>query len=530
MQIVIPMAGRGDRFLAAGHTAIKPLIDIDGLPMIARVVALFPGETNFLFICAQDHLDTTPLREVLAALVPTGRVVGITPHKLGPVHSALAAEQHIAADEPVMLNYCDFGVGWDYADFKRLLVERDPAGALTAYRGFHPHSLGPNLYAYLRAAGDRMLEIKEKGCFTNDRMQEFASAGLYYFRNGALLKHYFQRAKAANLKTQGEYYASSPYNLIAADGLPVLIYEVRHFLQWGTPEDLSEYLGWSRFFTQPQWTPSASPSAGAVLVPMAGAGERFRRAGYAEPKPLVPVAGRPMVQRALATLPPAARTLVVAQAAHLAHPALRPALAAATTRPVELLAAPGPTAGQAATCLLARDALDLDAPLFIGPCDSSFVYAEADWAALTADPQADAAVWTFRDHAHANRYPEQYGWVQADAAGWIAGISVKQPLHADVRADPGVTGAFWFRRARLFFEAADALVAQNHRVNGEFYVDAVIPVLLQQGRRARLFDVTHYLCFGTPDDVRTYEYWDAYFRSHPRRPHPVDAAPAPAHA
>ena len=411
-----------------------------------------------------------------------------------------------------------------------MLATRDPAGAVTAYRGFHPHSLGPNLYAYMRAAGDQMLEIKEKGCFTSDRMNEFASAGGYYFRNGALLKHYFQRAKAIDLKTQGEYYASSPYNLVVADGLPVLIYELRHFLQWGTPEDLSEYLDWSRFFSQPDWTPSAPPSAGAVLVPMAGAGERFSRAGYAEPKPLVPVAGRPMVQRALATLPPADRTFVVAQQALLTNPGLRPALAASTGRPVEVLAAPGLTAGQAATCLLACEALDLDAPLFIGPCDTSFAYDEAAWAALTADPAVDAAVWTFRDHPHANRYPQQYGWVAADAAGWISGVLVKQPLHADVRADPGVTGAFWFRRARDFCAAADALVAQNHRVNGEFYVDAVIPVLLQQGRRARLFDVTHYICFGTPDDVRTFEYWDAYFRATPRRALPLAAARALAHA
>jgi hypothetical protein len=88
---------------------------------------------------------------------------------------------------------------------------------------------------------------------------------------------------------------------------------------------------------------------------------------------------------------------------------------------------------------------------------------------------------------------------------------VKVPLGADPRRDPGITGAFWFRRARYFFEAADALVAQDRRVNGEFYADSVLGILVEQGRRARLFDVRHYVCFGTPDDVRTYEYWHAFF-------------------
>ncbi len=520
MQIVIPMAGRGDRFLAAGYTAIKPLIEVDGLPMIARVVALFPGETNFLFICAQDHLDTTPLRAVLESIAPAGRIVGIAPHKLGPVHSCLAAAEYIADDEPVIINYCDLGLGWDYPGFKRLLAERNPAGALTTYRGFHPHTLSPNLYATMRADGDQLLEIKEKGSFTTDRMREFGSAGTYYFRTGHLLKHYFRQAVAEGLKTQGEYYASMPYNLLVADALPVVLYEVQHFLNWGTPEDLAEYLGWSHYFTHPDWQPALPPAPGAVLVPMAGAGERFSRAGYTEPKPLVPVAGQPMVQRAFDSLPPADRWVAVLQAERLTHAALLPALRGDAGRPVEVVTANGLTAGQAASCLLARDVLDPHAPLFIGPCDTAFIYDEAAWAALTADPDVDAAMWTFRDHPHANRYPQQYGWVQAEPDGTITGVSVKVPLHADVRADPGVTGAFWFRQARFFFEAADALVARNHRVNGEFYVDAVLPVLVGQGRRARLFDVSHYISFGTPDDVRTYEYWASYFRTVPRRPVP----------
>ena len=95
--------------------------------------------------------------------------MGVEPHKLGPVHTALLAAEHIRDDAPVILNYCDFSVGWDYADFKRRMQALDPAGCITAYRGFHPHSLGPNLYAYMRERDNYLLEIKEKACFTDDR-------------------------------------------------------------------------------------------------------------------------------------------------------------------------------------------------------------------------------------------------------------------------------------------------------------------------------------------------------------------------
>jgi CTP:molybdopterin cytidylyltransferase MocA len=366
-----------------------------------------------------------------------------------------------------------------------------------------------------------LLEIKEKGCFTGDRLNEFASAGTYYFRSGALLKATFRRAVAEGLHTNGEYYASTPYNLLAAGGQPVLVYPLRHFLQWGTPEDLAEYQAWSDYFAhEAGWRPSLPPEAGTVLVPMAGAGVRFARAGYAQPKPLVPVAGRPMVARALETLPSAARWVAVCQADHLAHPDLTLELqGAAHGGVVELVSVDGPTPGQASTCLAARAALDPGAPLFIAPCDTAFVYDEAAWARLRAAPEVDCVVWTFRNHPHANRHPAQYGWVRADRDGAVQGVSVKVPLGPDVRGDPGITGAFWFRQARFFLEAADALIAADQRVHGEFYVDSAIGVLLAQGRQARLFDVRRYVCFGTPDDVRTYEYWADYFRSAPHHPY-----------
>jgi hypothetical protein len=155
--------------------------------------------------------------------------------------------------------------------------------------------------------------------------------------------------------------------------------------------------------------------------------------------------------------------------------------------------------------------VDLEAPLFIAPCDTAFVYDEAGWSALTADEGVDAAAWTFRNHPHANRHPEQYGWARTADDGTVTGMAVKQPLSADPRRDAGITGAFWFRKARTFFEAVEKLIAQDRRVNGEFYADSALDVLVEQGLCARVFDVQHYLCFGTPDDVRTFEYWQAYF-------------------
>jgi NDP-sugar pyrophosphorylase family protein len=521
MQIIIPMAGAGTRFRRAGYQTLKPLIEVDGRPMVEHVVRMFPGEHDFLFICAHNHLAETPLQSVLEGLVPGARIVGIDPHKAGPVQTALAAAEFIKDDEPVMLNYCDAAVHWDYADFKHRLNQLEPDGCLLAFRGFHPHSLGSTLYAYIREHNHRMLEIREKQAFTDQRMNEYASTGAYYFRRGALLKHYFRRAIERDLQTQGEFYASLPYNLMVADGQNVLVYPVEHFLHWGTPEDLAEYQSWSSYFARyADWKPTLSSLPGSNLIPMAGDGVRFMREGYTQPKPMIPVAGLPMIRRALDTFPPAQSWIAACRAEHLHTTTLASALNA-NGHLVQILPVDKPTAGQAATCLLARDDLDPAAPLLVAPCDAALVYDQGHYLALTNDPAIDCLVWTFRNHPHANRYPEQYGWVQANGGGDIKAISCKIPLSDDVRHDPGIIGAFWFRQARFFLEAADRLIAENRRVNNEFYVDSTIDVLLEQGRRARLFDVEHYICFGTPDDVRCYEWWANYFRRASHHPYRV---------
>lgn len=123
MQIIIPMSGFGERFRRAGYTVPKPLIEIDGKPIIAHVIDMFPGETDLIFICNQDHLDNPAYRmaEILRHYCPTGLIVGIAPHKLGPIHAVRQVAHMIDPDRPVVVNYCDFTCYWDWANFKNFV-------------------------------------------------------------------------------------------------------------------------------------------------------------------------------------------------------------------------------------------------------------------------------------------------------------------------------------------------------------------------------------------------------------------------
>ena len=515
MQIIIPMAGRGSRFARAGYQNIKPLIEVDGKPIIEHIVGLFPGETDFLFICAEDHLKSTPLRQVLNRIAPTGKIVEIAAHKLGPVHTVLGARDFVKTDSPVLVSYCDYSLHWDWADFKKQMAATKCVASVPSYRGFHPHSLGPNLYAYLRTDGTRVLEIKEKGCFTENRMQEYASAGLYYFSSGERLLHYFGQAVDRDLKTNGEYYASLSINLVLEEKEPVQVYELPYFLQWGTPEDLEEYQAWSDYFGAPN-SHRAPKGTGTLLIPMAGLGERFKKAGYRDPKPLVAVGETPMLTRVLDSLPQLAQRVIVCRD-ELELPLRRQKI---TTGNDKLVGLSAPTDGAVSTCLAARPQINDDEPLLIAACDSALEYDGAKLTKYFADPKVDFLVFTFLNHPHANRNPKQYAWVQTENSGMdkVTGLKCKEPLSDTPAKDPGVTGAFWFRHARDFWAVAERLKKENIRVNGEFYVDSVLSLLVQEGRHGVSFPVSRFLCFGTPDDVRTFEYWQRYSHIKPVSP------------
>ena len=525
MLIFVPMAGAGDRYARAGYAAPKPLIEVDGVPMIERVVRSFEGAGRFLFTVSRLHAERTPLLAVLRRIAPSAEVAVIEAHKDGPVRTLLDCAGSIPDDEEVVLNYCDFGVDWSFGAFRAWLARGAWDGAMTAYRGFHPHSLGPTLYAYLRHDGERVTEVREKHHFTPDRMGEYASSGLYYFRRGRDLVRLARELVASGERVPGEFYVSMVMQRLIAEGGRVGVHPLDHFYQWGTPEDLRDYEGWSRGMGRLDAFVAdvrAARSRASQVIPMAGRGQRFVDRGYADPKPLIDVAGQAMIAQAVACLPTPAARVLVAQRDHAAGARFREATARLRPAP-EVVALDGVTEGQACTAALGVARVDPDAPVLVAPCDTGYVYDVEAWLAQEAAGDADAVVFGARGHLPALWGPASYGWMEVDAAGRVRRVAVKETVSGVDRAEQQVvTGTFWFRDAALFARETAAMVAADDRVNGEFYVDTIARRMVAAGARVKCFTVEKYMPWGTPDELRTFEYWNDVFRGG----RPMGAGPA----
>lgn len=245
------MTGYGSRFVAAGYKDLKPLISVQGRPIIEWIVrGMYSKEDDFTFICRSEHLKRMPwLAKYLKEIAPSGKIFEIQDWvKLGPVNDVLRASSIIDDSEPAIINYCDFYLQWDWCSFREKLLRRECHGCIPCYTGFHPHLLhSKNVYAScLVDEDDNLIQIKEKFSFSEDKTKAKHSPGVYFFKNGKILKKYCNLLVENKTTINGEYYASLPFNLMVKDGLKVWVpANVEYFCQWGTPEDLEEYLFWT---------------------------------------------------------------------------------------------------------------------------------------------------------------------------------------------------------------------------------------------------------------------------------------------
>lgn len=522
MQIVIPMSGFGERFRKVGYKLPKPLIEVDGKPIIQYVVEMFPNESNFTFICNKEHLEESNyhMRQTLERIAPKGKIVSIDPHKLGPIHAVLQAVDQLNSNEPIIVNYADFTCDWNYSDFCKSVQLSNCDGAIPCYRGFHPHTLWSNYYAYVPEVDMIATDIQEKKPFTESPRDEFASSGTYYFRDLNIMLDYFERCIDENLTVGGEYYVSMAYKPMINDNLKVQVYELNHFMQWGTPSDFEEYCYWSALFRSIT-TEQESPShKGALMLPMVGQGLRFQNEGYDNPKPLIPVSGKPMAIQALDDLPNAKTQKFV----------LRADMDGITQfKEVLLNESPNPkftilnhmTDGQASTCVEGSNGLELNDPVTIAACDNGMIYSPTSFNKLMNDEDVDVIVWGARGYPGASRSPEMYGWIDTDENGVIRHVSVKKALE-NPEKDPIVVGTFTFKRLRDYLNCVEKMKLRKAIVNGEYYVDMAINDAILSGLKCHIFEIDYYICWGTPNDLKTFEYWQNCFNGWINHPYKLE--------
>ena len=342
-------------------------------------------------------------------------------------------------------------------------------------------------------------------------MSEYASNGTYYFKSGLLVKKYFQELINLDINIKGEYYVSLVYNLLVRDGLKVGIFEIEKMIQWGTPYDLEIYKGWSNYFSKKDLPKINNPKNTTLILPMAGKGSRFSEKGYSLPKPLIDVDGDPMITKAVNCLPQSDNNIFICMYDHIKDYNLEKILNQYSN--CKIKSVDKTTDGQACTCEIGINEfnLNLEDPILISACDNGVYYDTNKYLNLVSDESIDIIVWTFRNNQTSKVNPNMYAWLDVDSYDFIKHVSCKKFIYDDPLKTHAIIGTMFFRKAKYFTEGLNANYESNITTNGEFYVDDVLNQNIKSGLKVKVFEVENYICWGTPDDYETYNYWREYF-------------------
>ena len=245
MKHIFTLSGNSERFTKEGFNP-KPLIKVGNKMVLEHVLDLYPHilDRDITFIVNDQDVKNHNIERILREMYPLAGVFVIPSHRRGPVSSILQIEKHIDLDSPYLVTYCDVAWQWTYQNFITKLKISNCDGCLVTHSGKHPHRMRAINFAHLKVDGEKVLEVKEKGWYTDNPINEYASSGVYYFRTGRILKQYCEKLIEDNEIVNGEFYVTLVYNPMIRDGLKVIYYPTDNYVCFGTPFELVSFKYW----------------------------------------------------------------------------------------------------------------------------------------------------------------------------------------------------------------------------------------------------------------------------------------------
>jgi UDP-N-acetylglucosamine diphosphorylase / glucose-1-phosphate thymidylyltransferase / UDP-N-acetylgalactosamine diphosphorylase / glucosamine-1-phosphate N-acetyltransferase / galactosamine-1-phosphate N-acetyltransferase len=237
INVVIPMAGLGSRFVKAGFTTPKPFIEVHDTTLIELVLSnLNLREAKYFLLARSEHLV---LQEPVLDRIKKRYDVTLVPvDKLteGAACTVLHAHRLINTSTPLLLANSDQFVDSSIQGFVDDCDAREIDGSILT---FVDKDRDPK-WSFAKINSERLVtEVKEKVAIS-----EHATVGIYYFAQGRFFVDGAIDMIVANDRVNGEFYTCPVYNYGIAKGLRFGIYNIdaekMHGL--GTPEDLQRFV------------------------------------------------------------------------------------------------------------------------------------------------------------------------------------------------------------------------------------------------------------------------------------------------
>ena len=232
MTVLIPMAGAGSRFEEAGYTFPKPLIEVNGKPMIQLVVENLNIEAEYIYIVQKKHYYKYNLQHLLNLITPNCKIIRVDGITQGAACTTLLAKNYINNEHPLIIANSDQYVNWNSNKFMYSMQADDIDAGILTFESIHPK------WSFAKTNDSGLVtEVAEKKPISNH-----ATVGIYYWTKGSDYVKYAEQMIAKDRRVNNEFYVCPVFNEAIEDNKRIKIFEIDKMWGLGTPEDLAAFL------------------------------------------------------------------------------------------------------------------------------------------------------------------------------------------------------------------------------------------------------------------------------------------------
>ena len=496
MNVVILLSGSSNRFFKKNYKVPKFLLTINKKTILEYIISNFDTKKdNFIFICRKDFFLNKKLgiEKIIKNNCKKYKIYLVDPHKLGPVYSLIKISNEIDKLKNVIINYCDFFWLWNYKEFKFWLNKNKIDTAALCYKGFHPHYINPLKFAYVKTKKNLILKVKEKESFTNNRENEPAMSGTFYFRSGKKLIEACNKIIEHRDKVKNEYYVSLLFNYIKSR--KQYIYLIDYFFQWGTPEDLNQYLNWSKNLDIDMKI-NIKPFQNIIM--MAGKGKRLSKIKKIK-KPFIELDNKSIMYEHLNSNILTNKKIALINGDKIDYKMLNTKI----YEPFKV----GDTENQLQTLRkFFVQNNNYRNHFFLSPCDCKIYFKINDLLNLINEKtKFDIIVFTYNGYDYATLNPSQFGWIKKKNTNEISNFLHKPKSYYDNYEI--ITGFFLFNKTLNYKDLIDDYLSKNKWSKLEHSLDIFVDYLHKNNHNVYYLSVNNFLCLGTEKEYLIYDYW-----------------------
>ena len=229
------MAGEGSRFVSKGYIFPKPLIDVNGKPMIQRVVENLNFDAEYLFLTRKEHLEKfSGLHDTLNQITNNNcKIISVDKLTEGAAITALLAEKYIDNEEELLIANSDQIIQYQKENFILIKNKINVDGIVFTFNAVHPKWS----FVKLDNSSSNVIEVAEKKPISN-----VATCGIYWYKKGKEFVKYSKQMISKNIRFNNEFYIAPVYNEFIKDNKKIIPFYVSKMNGIGTPDDLESYL------------------------------------------------------------------------------------------------------------------------------------------------------------------------------------------------------------------------------------------------------------------------------------------------